>query len=120
MTATEDSVRGAWLREARAHLRNADPVLAGLIDERPDFDPQVWIAHLRPPMSLYDALLWQGAWPAPFLRACHPSGIRLGSPPQPAGGARHRREVAAVPHAGDLLRVLCAVRAGRGSARPPA
>src|SRR5260370_23452305 len=61
MTATEDSVRGAWLREARAHLRNADPVLAGLIDERPDFDPQVWIAHLRPPMSLYDALLWQVA-----------------------------------------------------------
>src|SRR4029077_18242065 len=35
---TEDSGREAWLRHARSYLRNADPVLARLIDDRPDFD----------------------------------------------------------------------------------
>src|ERR1035438_3951735 len=29
----------AWLARARSSLRHADPVLARLIDERPDFDP---------------------------------------------------------------------------------
>lgn len=61
MTTTEESSRAAWLRQARSHLHAADPVLARLIDERPDFDPQAWIARFRPPMSLYDALLWQVA-----------------------------------------------------------
>ena len=61
MTTTEDSGRVAWLRRARSHLRAADPVLARLIDERPDFDPRTWIASFRPPMSLYEALLWQVA-----------------------------------------------------------
>jgi DNA-3-methyladenine glycosylase II len=61
MTTTEDSGRGAWLRQARSHLHAADPELARLIDERPDFDPRAWIARFRPPMSLYDALLWQVA-----------------------------------------------------------
>jgi len=28
-----------WLQEARSYLRCPDPVLARLIDERPDFDP---------------------------------------------------------------------------------
>jgi DNA-3-methyladenine glycosylase II len=55
---TEDSSRAAWLRQARAYLRNADPVLARLIDDRPDFDPRAWIAQL-PPMDLYGALLFQ-------------------------------------------------------------
>ena len=55
---TEDSGRAAWLRQARAYLRDADPVLARLIDERPDFDPQAWIAQL-PAMDLYGALLFQ-------------------------------------------------------------
>lgn len=49
----------AWLREARSYLHGADPVLARLIDERPDFDPQAWIAHLVPPLDLYGALMWQ-------------------------------------------------------------
>jgi DNA-3-methyladenine glycosylase II len=49
---TEDSDR------ARAYLRNADPVLARLIDERPDFDPRAWISRL-PAMDLYGALLFQ-------------------------------------------------------------
>jgi DNA-3-methyladenine glycosylase II len=55
---TEDSGRAAWLRQARAYLREADPVLARLIDERPDFDPQAWLEQL-PAMDLYGALLFQ-------------------------------------------------------------
>jgi DNA-3-methyladenine glycosylase II len=54
----EDSSRAAWLRQARSHLRSADPVLARLIDERPEFDPRAWMAQL-PPMNLYGALLFQ-------------------------------------------------------------
>ncbi len=57
---TEDPDRAAWLRQARSHLRRADPVLAGLIDDRPDFDPRAWLAQL-PPMDLYGALLFQVA-----------------------------------------------------------
>jgi DNA-3-methyladenine glycosylase II len=55
---TEDSDRAAWLRQARAYLGHADPVLARLIDERPDFDPRAWMTRL-PPMDLYGALLFQ-------------------------------------------------------------
>jgi 3-methyladenine DNA glycosylase/8-oxoguanine DNA glycosylase len=47
-----------WLRQARAYLHHADPVLAQLIDDRPDFDPRAWMAQL-PPMDLYGALLFQ-------------------------------------------------------------
>jgi len=57
---TEDSGRAAWLRQARAYLREADPVLARLIDERPDFDPQAWMEQL-PAMDLYGAMLFQVA-----------------------------------------------------------
>jgi DNA-3-methyladenine glycosylase II len=57
---TEDSSRAAWLQQARSHLRNADPVLARLIDDRPAFDPRAWLAQL-PPMDLYGALLFQVA-----------------------------------------------------------
>ena len=55
---TEDSDRAAWLRAARSYLHSADPVLARLIDERPDFDPRAWITQL-PPMDLFGALLFQ-------------------------------------------------------------
>ena len=55
---TGDSGRAAWLRQARSHLGDADPVLARLIGERPDFDPRAWMAQL-PPMDLYGALLFQ-------------------------------------------------------------
>jgi DNA-3-methyladenine glycosylase II len=55
---TADSSRTAWLAQARSHLRNADPVLARLIDERPEFDPRSWLAEL-PPMDLFGALLFQ-------------------------------------------------------------
>jgi DNA-3-methyladenine glycosylase II len=57
---TEDSGHVAWLRQARSYLRDADPVLARLIDDRPDFDPRAWMAQL-PPMDLYGALLFQVA-----------------------------------------------------------
>src|SRR5882757_6046248 len=57
-SVTEDSSRAAWLRQARSYLRRADPVLARLIDDRPDFDPRAWLAQL-PPMDLYGALLFQ-------------------------------------------------------------
>ena len=55
---TVDDSRAAWLQQTRSHLRNADPVLARLIDDRPDFDPRAWMA-LLPPMDLYGALLFQ-------------------------------------------------------------
>jgi DNA-3-methyladenine glycosylase II len=55
---TVDASRAAWLQQARSHLRNADPVLARLIDDRPDFDPRAWMA-LLPSMDLYGALLFQ-------------------------------------------------------------
>gem|GEM_PF-6013652 len=43
---------------ALAHLRDADPVLARIIDERPDFDPRAWLREL-PRMDLFGALLFQ-------------------------------------------------------------
>ena len=55
---TEDSSRPMWLQQARSHLRDGDPVLARLIDDRPAFDPRAWLAQL-PPMDLYGALLFQ-------------------------------------------------------------
>lgn len=55
---TEDSSRAAWLEQARSYLRDADPVLARLIDKRPAFDPRAWMAQL-PPMDLYGAVLFQ-------------------------------------------------------------
>jgi DNA-3-methyladenine glycosylase II len=55
---TEDPGRVVWLQQARSYLRNADPVLARLIDDRPAFDPRAWLAQL-PPMDLYGALLFQ-------------------------------------------------------------
>ena len=49
---------GASRERARAHLRQADPVVARLIDERPDFDPRAWLGGL-PPMDLFGALVFQ-------------------------------------------------------------
>jgi hypothetical protein len=55
---TGDSSRTVWLQQAESYLRQADPVLARLIGERPDFDPRAWMIQL-PPMNLYGALLFQ-------------------------------------------------------------
>jgi len=57
-SVSEDSSRAAWLQQARSYLRQADPVLARLIDDRPEFDPRAWMTQL-PPMDLYGALLFQ-------------------------------------------------------------
>jgi DNA-3-methyladenine glycosylase II len=57
---TEDVRHAAWLEGARSYLREADPVLGRLIDERPDFDPREWLTRL-PEMDLYGALLFQVA-----------------------------------------------------------
>jgi DNA-3-methyladenine glycosylase II len=46
------------LRRERAYLSKADPVIARLIDARPDFDPRAWLAEL-PPMDLFGALIFQ-------------------------------------------------------------
>jgi DNA-3-methyladenine glycosylase II len=44
--------------EARAHLREADPVLGKVIDEHPDFNPQQWLEQL-PKMDAFGALVFQ-------------------------------------------------------------
>jgi DNA-3-methyladenine glycosylase II len=43
---------------AQQHLRDADPVIAGLIEGLAGFDPQAWLREL-PPMDLFGALLFQ-------------------------------------------------------------
>ena len=52
------SARGQEIRAGLAWLHAADPVLAQVIDERPDFDPDVWIRRL-PAMGLFGALVFQ-------------------------------------------------------------
>jgi DNA-3-methyladenine glycosylase II len=44
--------------EAREFLRNADPVLAQLIDARPDFRPRAWMDEL-PPLDAFVTLIFQ-------------------------------------------------------------
>ena len=53
-----DTTRATWLKRARTHLRNADPVLARIIDRDPTFDPRAWLDEL-PPMDIYGAALFQ-------------------------------------------------------------
>jgi DNA-3-methyladenine glycosylase II len=50
------SARAQEIRAGLAWLHAADPVLAQVIDERPDFDPDVWIRRL-PAMGLFGALV---------------------------------------------------------------
>ncbi len=47
-------------REAREALRTADPVLARLIDARPDFRPRAWMDEL-PPLDAFGTLIFQVA-----------------------------------------------------------
>jgi DNA-3-methyladenine glycosylase II len=47
-------------RKAREFLRNADPVLARLIDARPDFRPRAWLDEL-PPLDAFATLIFQVA-----------------------------------------------------------
>jgi DNA-3-methyladenine glycosylase II len=46
--------------EARDFLRQADPVLARLIDARPEFRPRAWLAEL-PPLDAFGTLVFQVA-----------------------------------------------------------
>jgi len=55
---TDDSGHAASLGQMRSYLRDADPVLGKLIDDRPAFDPRAWLAQL-PAMDLFGALLFQ-------------------------------------------------------------
>jgi DNA-3-methyladenine glycosylase II len=55
---TEISARAGQLEQQRSRLHQADPVLARLIDARPDFDPRAWLAEL-PPLDLFGALIFQ-------------------------------------------------------------
>jgi DNA-3-methyladenine glycosylase II len=48
----------APLRRAQNHLRQVDPVIGRLIEQRPDFDPHAWLDEL-PPMNLFGSLLFQ-------------------------------------------------------------
>ena len=47
-------------RKAREFLRKADPVLAQLIDARPDFRPRAWLDEL-PPLDAFGTLVFQVA-----------------------------------------------------------
>ena len=47
-------------RKAREFLRNADPVLARLIDARPGFRPRAWMDEL-PPLDAFGTLALQVA-----------------------------------------------------------
>src|ERR1700751_770062 len=86
---TDDSDRVARLSGARSYLHDADPVLARLIDDRPDFDPRAGISHV-PPMDLFGALLFQVAGQQPSGAATRPPRrpmallqALLGGPPPP-------------------------------------
>jgi DNA-3-methyladenine glycosylase II len=53
---------------ARAFLRRADPVLAGLIDARPDFRPRAWMNE-HPPLDSFGTLIFQVAGQQLSVRA---------------------------------------------------
>ena len=55
-TPTKDVL--ARLQVARTRLHAADPVIAGLIDRRPDYDPRHRLDGI-PPMNLFGALVFQ-------------------------------------------------------------
>jgi DNA-3-methyladenine glycosylase II len=55
-------------RKAREFLRNADPVLARLIDARPDFRPRAWLDEL-PPLDAFATLVFQVAGQQLSVRA---------------------------------------------------
>ncbi len=53
---------------AREYLRNADPVLARLIDARPDFRPRAWLDEL-PPLDAFGTLIFEIAGQQLSVRA---------------------------------------------------
>ena len=77
MSSPQRADHGEWLQRARASLRAADPVLARLIDRRPDFDPRAWLAEL-PPMDLFSALVFQVAGQQLSVQATRRTLARIG------------------------------------------
>jgi DNA-3-methyladenine glycosylase II len=74
--------------KAREFLRNADPVLARLIDEHPDFHPRAWIDEL-PGLDAFGTLIFQVAGQQLSVRATRTILSRLeehfgGQLPSPA------------------------------------
>jgi DNA-3-methyladenine glycosylase II len=57
MTAVTNSAEANDLGPALAHLRRADPVLAGVIDAHAGFDPRAWLREL-PAMDPFGALIF--------------------------------------------------------------
>src|SRR5881392_1000945 len=64
--------------KAREFLRNADPVLARLIDARPDFRPRAWMDEL-PPLDAFATLIFQVAGQQLSVRATRTILSRLES-----------------------------------------
>src|SRR5437773_866010 len=64
--------------EAREFLRQADPVLARLIDARPDFRPRAWMDEL-PPLDAFGTLIFQVAGQQLSVRATRAILSRLES-----------------------------------------
>jgi DNA-3-methyladenine glycosylase II len=62
--------------KAREFLRNADPVLARVIDERPDFRPRAWLDEL-PPLDAFGTLIFQVAGQQLSVRATRTIVSRL-------------------------------------------
>src|SRR5678815_4643326 len=62
MSVKAPSLQGAAIAdpESREFLRKADPVLARLIDARPDFRPRAWADEL-PPFDAFGTLVFQVA-----------------------------------------------------------
>jgi DNA-3-methyladenine glycosylase II len=58
MSITTRTVVRDPLHEAREFLRNADPVLARVIDAHPGFRPRAWIEEL-PPLDAFGMLVFQ-------------------------------------------------------------
>ena len=56
--ADSDVPRAQEIRTGLAWLHAVDPVLAALIDDRPDFDPDAWVRAL-PAMDLFGGLVFQ-------------------------------------------------------------
>ncbi len=57
MSAVTDSAAASADARALAHLRGADPVLAGVIDAHAGFDPRGWLREL-PAMDSFGALIF--------------------------------------------------------------
>ena len=64
--------------ETREFLRQADPVLARLIDARPDFRPRAWMDEL-PPLDAFGTLIFQVAGQQLSVRATRAILSRLES-----------------------------------------